>query len=517
MDSTALSVEPPAPINTTLPAGKPTLLQIVLDYIERGWNPIPIAYREKGPKDRNWQRRPKLDAAKARQVFNGGLQNVGVQLGPESDWLTDVDLHCPEAVALASYFLPQTKAVFGRRSKRRSHWLYITDLAKTIDKAALAFDDPTRLNPDEKTKARLLELRIGGGGKGAQTVFPGSVHEEGELIEWDDKGDPAKTDGAALKQLVEAIAAGCLLVRYWPGEGLRHKAALVVGGVLARAGRTEGAIAQFVGAVARASGGPEVNDRQTAGKSAVKALAEGTNVYGLPALAELFGEKVAAKVAEWLGLKQGEETVKSELPDDGPNDFKRNTNGAPFPSQGYIRLALKKLGVQVRYNLFKTIVVIEGLESFGPELDDAGIIRFWLLVDEKLRFKPKKEFFLDVVGDAARRNSFHPVREYLSSLEWDGTPRLDFWLSRYGGAEDNEYTRAAGCLPLIAAVRRVRQPGVKFDEMLVLRSDQGTDKSSSLQILAGREEWFSDDLPLNEDAQKTIERTKESGLCKRLN
>src|SRR3546814_12246346 len=59
---------------------------------------------------------------------------------------------------------------------------------------------------------------------------------------------------------------------------------------------------------------------------------------------------------------------------------------------------------------------------------------------------------------------------------------------------------------LVAAVRRVRQPGVKFDEMLVLESKQGTNKSSALRVLATRDEWFIDDLPLNAESKVVIER-----------
>lgn len=58
---------------------------------------------------------------------------------------------------------------------------------------------------------------------------------------------------------------------------------------------------------------------------------------------------------------------------------------------------------------------------------------------------------------------------------------------------------------LVAAVRRVRSPGCKFDEMLVLEGEQGTNKSSALAIMSVRDDWFSDDLPLNADSKRVIE------------
>ena len=89
----------------------------------------------------------------------------------------------------------------------------------------------------------------------------------------------------------------------------------------------------------------------------------------------------------------------------------------------------------------------------------------------------------------------------------DGTPRFDQWLVTYAGAADTDYVRAVGALPLLAAVRRVRVPGTKFDELLVLESPQGTDKSSALRSLCRLDEWFSDDLPLGVDSKHVIERT----------
>lgn len=188
--------------------------------------------------------------------------------------------------------------------------------------------------------------------------------------------------------------------------------------------------------------------------------------------------------------------------------FATDKNDVPIANhQGNIRLALRKLGVELRHDTFADRSVIEGLDGHGPHLDDAARDRLWLEIDELFRFRPHLEFFTRVLMDTARNAPFHPVCDYLDGLKWDGVPRLDRWLVTYGGAENSEYTRAVGALPLIAAARRVREPGAKFDEMLILESEQGTDKSSALRVLAVRDEQFGDDLPLNADGKKVIEQT----------
>jgi hypothetical protein len=172
------------------------ILEIALAYIARGWAPVPIPYKKKRPLDEGWPSRL-ITAADAGRYFNGDAQNVGVQLGKASNGLVDVDLDCAEAIAAAVYFLPDTQC-FRRTSKLRSHWLYQSDLWQTEDKAAIQFKFCAGKGKDRKEQM-ILELRIGGGDKGAQTVFPGSVHETGELIEWDDRQDVAWADGADLK------------------------------------------------------------------------------------------------------------------------------------------------------------------------------------------------------------------------------------------------------------------------------------------------------------------------------
>jgi hypothetical protein len=174
--------------------------------------------------------------------------------------------------------------------------------------------------------------------------------------------------------------------------------------------------------------------------------------------------------------------------------------------QHNIRLAIAKLEVVLRYNAFASKVLVSYQGQEGP-LDDAILHRLWLTIDETFHFRPTLEFFQIVVDDLARRSSYHPVRGYLSALTWDGMPRIDNWLTTYAGVPETLFSRAVGAIVLVAAVRRVIVPGCKFDELLILESPQGTNKSSMLRALCPREEWFSDDLPLGVDSKQVIERT----------
>jgi hypothetical protein len=190
--------------------------------------------------------------------------------------------------------------------------------------------------------------------------------------------------------------------------------------------------------------------------------------------------------------------------------FQTNDDGRPHPNQHNIRIACRRLGVSIRYNEFDGRICLEGLDGFGPYLDDAAVLRLWLTIDREFRFKPTKDFFYDVLVDEARVHSYHPVRIFLDECQrqWDSINRVDTWLTTYLGAEDTAYIRAVGRLFLIAAVRRIRKPGCKFDEMPVLESEQGKGKSSALAILAYNPDWFTDTVSLNADSKKIIEQTR---------
>ncbi len=103
-----------------------------------------------------------------------------------------------------------------------------------------------------------------------------------------------------------------------------------------------------------------------------------------------------------------------------------------------------------------------------------------------------KERIMDAVASASRANTIHPIKTYLSQVQWDGVERLDTLLVDYLGAEDTEYTRAVTRKAFTAAVYRIMHPGCKFDYVLTLAGPQGRGKSTLIYKMACG--WFTDSL-----------------------
>jgi hypothetical protein len=282
------------------------ILDIALDFLRRGWKPVPVPYREKAPTDRGWHKQS-ITKANAAQHFNGQRMNVGVQLGRASGGLTDVDLDCEEALALAKHLLPPT-VTFGRSSKPSSHRLYVTDLCETESKAVIRYSEPRALARDSEKPPTLVELRIGAGDKGAQTIAPGSVHPSGEPVRWDtDDDDPAKVDSTDLKKWVGLLAGAALLVRHYPIKSQRHEAALVLGGVMARADVEADDIEFVVRLIAEVAGDEEAEERGRSAAGAVELLKRGEPTPGMPRLREVWGTDIADTVVKWFDIEGGRE------------------------------------------------------------------------------------------------------------------------------------------------------------------------------------------------------------------
>lgn len=121
--------------------------------------------------------------------------------------------------------------------------------------------------------------------------------------------------------------------------------------------------------------------------------------------------------------------------------------------------------------------------------DDTTRTAAWFAVE--VGFEPPGKMIDEAVSVVARKNVVHPVRDWLSSLEWDSVDRLESMLATYFGAKMSAYTAAVGTRWMISAVARVFRPGCKVDSILALEGDQGIGKSTALRALAGPD-WFAD-------------------------
>jgi len=134
-----------------------------------------------------------------------------------------------------------------------------------------------------------------------------------------------------------------------------------------------------------------------------------------------------------------------------------------------------------------------------PWSDDVG--RYWDANDDNKLNEWLQENDINVnlkvaqqaIETVAYENRYHPVRDWLEMLEWDGQQRIDQWLTYYLGVELTPYSQAVGKAWLVSAVARVMRPGCKADHVLILEGRQGLKKSTALKTLAGHG-LFTDEI-----------------------
>ena len=156
------------------------------------------------------------------------------------------------------------------------------------------------------------------------------------------------------------------------------------------------------------------------------------------------------------------------------------------------------------FNQFKSMLDVIGTlpwPQVKPGWSDTDIACAKLYFERNYGIWSPAKFKDALLGVVSAERLYHPVKEYLSSLSWDGKERLDTLLIDYLGAEDTTYVRAVTRKTLVAAVARIYRPGTKFDSILVLNGAQGIGKSTLFSKLGGR--WYSDSLSISDMRDKT--------------
>ncbi len=176
-----------------------------------------------------------------------------------------------------------------------------------------------------------------------------------------------------------------------------------------------------------------------------------------------------------------------------------NEKGKVIQSIGNCVKAIRqdeRLKDMFRYNEMTGMLEVSGAwwkqSSVSISDNDVNNIRLYLEASYGLSHEKNIPRAIDII---AHQRSYHPVREYLEGLEWDGGKYIENLLPKYLGAEKSDYTTQALKLTMLGAIERVYNPGVKFDTMLCLVDDeQGGGKSTIARFLAVKDEWFTDDV-----------------------
>ena len=168
--------------------------------------------------------------------------------------------------------------------------------------------------------------------------------------------------------------------------------------------------------------------------------------------------------------------------------YTRHTELKPFEKMMVAALNDPKLNNLISYNelkhTYQFIKDFEGIRA-GEYFTDHHIAMLkWYFIKEHNQQLSEIMItqFMQLEG---MQRIINPIKEWLGSLKWDGMYRLDSWLHLYTGCELNKYTSKVGRILLCGAVKRIMQPGCKFDYMIILEGEQGTQKSTLFEVLGG--------------------------------
>ena len=162
------------------------------------------------------------------------------------------------------------------------------------------------------------------------------------------------------------------------------------------------------------------------------------------------------------------------------------------------------IGGKLRWNVLTGRIDLVGEVPWhrepGSPFTDTDLHEIESRFEARYELNPGKKIqnSIDVVANQQR---YHPILDLLRSLVWDGKARVRNMLHHFLGAENSEYTEEVTLLLMRAAIRRLEEPGCKFDQMVCFIGDQGAGKSTFFRFLALEDDWFSDDLKKLDDTK----------------
>lgn len=474
----------------------PSMYDAAIEYAKKGFAVFPLKYRDKVPLTKNGCKDATTDAAQIKAWWQKYPNaNIGLATGSVSQNVFVIDLDIDEDRGIDGYHsledwqrehgdFPETwTAITGRGG----YHLYYRGNGKIKNRAGIIDG---------------VDIR----GNGGYVVAPPSIHKNGNRYEWEyspDEFEIAKADNNVEYFLNhdDQKQSTTFTMPNIVAAGQRNQMLFRFACMMQAKGASDQSVFAATMAENESSCSPPLTEQE------VKVIVSSATRYdkGKPIHIDSEGVATRENKDDVIG---NPEWVLNFL--DCNHDKDGNIKSVKQFVHNFEIVMDKddRFAGKIRFNEFAQQLYLCGNVPWEKE-DNC---RAWSSHDDSALFSliqadyglKSRQDFADALKNVSMRNKFHPVRELLDSLTWDGKEHIRSLLPEYLGAEDSDYTYQVMRLWMLGAVSRVYKPGSKFDYTIILQGSQGIGKSTFLKLMALDDSWFNDSLD-SLDSDKAVQ------------
>ena len=474
----------------------PSMYDAAIEYAKKGFAVFPLKYRDKVPLTRNGCKDATTDAAQIKAWWQKYPNaNIGLATGSVSQNVFVIDLDIDEDRGIDGYHsledwqrehgdFPETwTAITGRGG----YHLYYRGNGKIKNRAGIIDG---------------VDIR----GNGGYVVAPPSIHKNGNRYEWEyspDEFEIAKADNNVEYFLNhdDQKQGTAFTMPNIVAAGQRNQMLFRFACMMQAKGASDQSVFAATMAENESSCSPPLSEQE------VKVIVSSATRYDKGKPIHINSEGVATRENKDDVIGNPEWVLNfldcNHDKDGNIKSVKQFVHNFEIVMDKDDRFAGK-----IRFNEFAQQLYLCGNVPWEKE-DNC---RAWSSHDDSALFSliqadyglKSRQDFADALKNVSMRNKFHPVRELLDSLTWDGKEHIRSLLPECLGAEDSDYTYQVMRLWMLGAVSRVYKPGNKFDYTMILQGSQGIGKSTFLKQLAMDDSWFNDSLD-SLDSDKAVQ------------
>lgn len=474
----------------------PSMYDAAIEYAKKGFAVFPLKYRDKVPLTRNGCKDATTDAAQIKAWWQKYPNaNIGLATGSVSQNVFVIDLDIDEDRGIDGYH--------SLKDWQREHgdfpetWTAITGRG--------GYHLYYRGNGKIKNRAGIID-GVDIRGNGGYVVAPPSIHKNGNRYEWEyspDEFEIAKADNNVEYFLNhdDQKQSTAFIMPNIVAAGKRNQMLFRFACMMQAKGASDQSVFAATMAENESSCSPPLTEQE------VMIIVSSATKYdkGKPIHIDSEGVATRENKDDVIG---NPEWVLNFL--DCNHDKDGNIKSVKQFVHNFEIVMDKddRFAGKIRFNEFAQQLYLCGNVPWEKE-DNC---RAWSSHDDSALFSliqadyglKSRQDFADALKNVSMRNKFHPVRELLDSLTWDGKEHIRSLLPEYLGAEDSDYTYQVMRLWMLGAVSRVYKPGSKFDYTIILQGSQGIGKSTFLKLMALDDLWFNDSLD-SLDSDKAVQ------------